>query len=218
MVITAGTNAVLHEYPVTSATSTVLTLSDDIGATNAAADIQGYYITVSFTGLEAGESFDSIATVRWYYSDNDALGWPLTWMSADGFAVRRNVDANNLDRPRFFRTFNIDGQTAWRFTPLPDQAYTCRGEVFTLFDKFSPSFLPIMRRFTLSKLLTSYDRHNEQLSREVQADIEELFPTFQDIGEADARMGITDVYGDASCFLGNGVPGLGRGPILGGPL
>lgn len=230
VVVTAGTNAVPREYPVTSATTTVLTLPDNIGATDGSADIQGYHVTVAYSGMAASEEFKSMVSVRWYYADDDALAWPLSWLDADAFAVRRNIDANNLDRPRFFRTFNVGSAVAWRFTPQPDQAYTCRGEVLvaqpaapttatatTLFDKFHPEFQSVMRRATLARVLTNHDRHNAQMSMEVKESIDDLFPTAQDIGDADSRMTVTDVYNDVGAMFG-GPYGMRSGGMLGGPL
>lgn len=231
VVVTGGTNAVAREYPVTSATTTVLTLPDNIGATDGATDITGFHVSVSYTGMESGESFDGMVSTRWVYTDQDGLGQDLMWLGVDGFAIRRNVDQNDTDRPRFFRTFLIGGAYAWRFTPQPDQAYTCRGEVYvlqpaapasatatTLFDKFTPEFLPTMRRKTLATLLTSYDRHNAQLAAEVDKSIDEMFPVAQDIGGAVLRMGVQDVYGDMDSLLGNGRSGWGGSQQLGGPL
>lgn len=214
--ITGGTNANLREYAVTSATTTVLTLPEAIGATDGATDIAGYVVTISFTGLESGETFDGIASTLWRYTSSGHEMEPLRWATADDFTVLRAYDGVTADQPRYFRTHDASGTAhAFRFSPPPDATYTLRGEVFTtipadpasatattLFDKFNPAFLPVLRDKQLASVLTAHGRHNPELTRAADDAIEDLFPTFQDPGEPDNRVGVTDVYGDTRYMSG----------------
>ena len=226
--ITDGTNAKLREYAVTSNTASVLTLVDDIGATDGSTDIDGFLVSVSFTGLEASETMDSVVVEKWFYTDSGHESDSLRWVSGDEFNVLRAADGTDVDRPRYYRNHASMGTAlAWRFTPPPDTTYTLRGEVLTvhpadpssatsttIFDKFDPSFLPVMRRMQLDRVLTNYGRTNRELHREVEDAVDTLFPTYQSPGDGENRMGTRDVYGDLESFPGPG----GYGRQLGGGI
>lgn len=218
--VTGGTSATApSEHVIASTTSTTITLASSLGsAASGSTDIAGFYYTIAFEGLESGESFDSIATTRFYYADSGHETECVTWLTADDFAKMRSLDAATADRPHYFRSHDGNGaSTVIALSPPPDTNYRLRGEVFVLqpaapasttatthYAKFASEFLPTMRRMQLDRVLTNYDRHNEALHREVMDEIETLFPAYQSAGDPPGRVGTVDVYADRAA-LGGGL-------------
>lgn len=218
--VTAGTGAnVPSDHSITSTTSTSVVLNSSLGSdANAQTDIAGFYVTVSFEGLEASESFDSIASGRFLYLDSGYEGEALTWLAADDFVKMRAWDSTYTGRPRYFRTYQVGSSvTAWGLSPPPDASYRLRGEVYiaqpaspsgatstTSFAKYASEFQAAMRRMQLDRVLTNYGRHDAALHAEVESEMEALFPIYQSAGEPASRIGTPDVYGDraiqASCY------------------
>jgi hypothetical protein len=213
--VTGGTGANKRDFPITSTTSTTIVLTQSLGSdANTQTDIAGFYYVVTFEGLQASESFDSIASTRFFYTGDDE--GELCWQSADDFAKNRAYDGTETGQPCCFRTHQPAATTtAFLLSPPPDASYTLRGEVFTLtpadpgsgtettmFDKFAAEFLPTMRRAQLDRVLTNYGRTNEQMHSEVTDEIERLLPEYQDPGSPDGEVGIRDVYEDRQAQSG----------------
>lgn len=222
--ITGGTGATLGEVPVASNTTTVLTLPN--GALGSAADgqtdIAGFLVTVSFSGLEASEEFDSVASVRWYYEDSGHEGEMMAWLDADEFSRARAADTSGTTggsgRPFYFRSHAIGTSHGWQFSPPPDASYTVRGEVLVRdpaspttaaaiateapFTKFASEFLPVIRRAVLAQVLTNYSRTSAALSAAVADEIEARFPIYQDAGSPEERGQAADVYNDIDYLRG----------------
>lgn len=223
--VTAGTGANARDFSIVSTTATTIVLADSIGAaSDAKTDIEGFYYTVTFEGLESGESFDSIASFRFYYTDVPYEGSPLAWLTSDDFAKIRAAQGATPGRPFYFRTEMVAPSTmAWFFSPIPDGDYAARGEVYVLapaaptsasatatMDKFAREFLPAMRKLVLARVLTAYNRHNQDLTREALDEVESLYPVYIDDGSQDARIGTLDIYGDQG-ELTNGRMRIGDG-------
>lgn len=228
--VTGGTGATVGEMPLTSNTTTVLTMPSSIGsAADGQTDIAGFVVVVSFTGLETGETFDSIASVRWYYADQGHEGETLTWLDADEFSRARSLDATTTRRPWFFRNQTIGPATGWQFSPPPDASYTVRGEVLVTtpaaptaagdgsataapFTRFATELLPFVRSAVLDRVLMNYGKTNEVLHEAVADEMESRFAIYQDAGAPEQRGGTSDVYNDLDHMQGAG------GNMLGGAM
>lgn len=224
--VTGGTGANdPSEHVIVSTTGTTIVLASSLGSdANTQTDIAGFYYTIGFEGLESGESFDSIASTRFYYTDSGHETETLSWLSVDDFARARSLDSDSTDRPRWFRNHDPSGNTtAILVSPPPDASYRVRGEVFTLqpaapasatatthYAKFANEFMPTMRRMQLDRVLTSYGRRDDAIHREVMDEIETLFPVYQSVGDPASRVGTLDVYKDRAA-LNNGNMMLGGG-------
>lgn len=216
-IVTSGTGATAGEYVVASSTATTIVLNTSLGSSaNGSSDIAGFYYVIDFIGLEASESFDALASVRWRYTDTSGLEQMMCYVDADDFASLRARDTTATGRPQYFRTHLASGSTtAWRLSPPPDASYKLRGEVITQrpaapgsasattsFAKFAQEYNPAMRRLQLSRLLTNSGRHSEALTREVSREIDTLFPVYQDAGDGSAYASVKDVYNDFNDMSG----------------
>lgn len=223
--ITAATSAdgtvMADEYTVNANTTTQITLNNSIisNGTDATA-VAGFYYTVDVNGLETSESFDSFATNYLHGLGTDGTSTQVRWCDGDNFAALRAESTIREGAPTAFRSVQI-GPTAHSllFWPVPNQSYQFRGEAVVrqpavpstasgTFSQFAAEFLPTMRRMVLARLLTSGGRPNAALNAEVNAEIESLFPGYQEVGSSDNRVEPTDVYGD--------IEDLGTGMNVGG--
>lgn len=225
--VTSGTGisgTEVRDHVITTTASTTITLDTDIGATDGATDIAGFYYVVSFQGMQASESFDSFVSGKLYYSDSSHETDELCWMGADDFARQRNIDGSNTGRPLYFRAHQTAASTtAFLLSPPPDDDYVLRGEVLTRqpadptsatgttgFDKFALEFMPTIRRLQLARVLTNHGRANEALTREAVDELESLLPAYQDVGSPATTPEAPDYYND--------VRDLNSGGIIGGAI
>lgn len=216
--LTGGTSANLGEYVAASTSSTTIVLTSSIGsAANGSTDIAGFYVTVSFGGLESGETFDSISTVKWAYTDASHEWDRLEWLDGDQFqearAINGTASETSYSRPRWFRNHAIGSTTAWQFSPPPDTDYTCRGEVLVTdptspvtaggttataapFTKFASEWGTFIRRKVLDQVKVNYGRGDDRLSDQVAEEVDTRFSNSQGAGAPEERGGVTDVYQD----------------------
>lgn len=224
VLIEAGTSAVKREFTCTATDNDSLTVASDIGADDAATDIAGKVVTVSFENIPAGESFDSVSSVRWYYVDADGRRAQLRWIDSDRFVSRKSGDGSGTARPMFYRTNRIGSSIVWNFAPFPDQDYFAIGEILIAtpanavsatdtkpFDALWAESHPTIKRAIYDRVLTNHGRHDTQIHREVLDEIEQLFPAYQDPGAGDNAMGVQDVYHDAARTMSGSAGHLGGG-------
>lgn len=226
VLIVDGTSAVTREFTVISATDDALVVASDIGADDAAADIEGRVMTISFENLPNGESYDSTASVRWYYSDRTGTDTQLRWSPADRFAEVKAAELlPSTGRPRFYRTSEIGTTDSWIMSPFPDKDYFLTGEIYiatptdptsaTDTDPFTALFkesLPWVKRATLDQVLTNHGKQDAAIHRGVVAELELMFPAYQDLGLPNRDQGVEDVNDD-TLFLKGGSEGFIGGPM-----
>jgi hypothetical protein len=223
--ITSGTgvsDAEIRDYVVGSSTSTTIVTDKDIGATDGATDIAGFYVAVTFDGMQASETFDAFASGKWFFEDDEGEGYELCWATAQDFAAHRAVN-RDAARPERFRAHQTSGTvTQVLFSPPPDADYVLRGEVIVKqasdpssttdtgpWDKFVSEFLPTIRRAVLASVLKNHGRENPSLSAEVNDEIESLLPQYQELGDPAKDTFPSDVYRDYDHLTDNGVMGGG---------
>lgn len=209
--LTGGTGATVGEYAIGSTTSTTMVLSSSIGsAADGQTDLAGFYVVPVFHGLNAGESLQAIASTRFIYTDSGHESDELLWLGADNYARSRAVNGSGTGRPRYFRAHQPSASAmVFVFSPPPDADYTVQGEVIVNraasptsttdtipFASFASEFMPGVRRAQLDRVLTNYGRTNAVLRKEVEIEMSENFPNYQDPGAPDTQEGITDVYRD----------------------
>jgi hypothetical protein len=223
--ITSGTGvsgAEVRDYVVASSTTTTITTDQDIGATDLASDIAGFYYVVTFDGMQASETFDAFATAKWYYEDAEGDGYHLCWLTADEFAERR-ASEDDTGRPEYFRAHQTSATvTQVLLSPPPDADYVLRGEVIVKqagdpssttdtgpWDKFVAEFLPTIRKAQYAAVLNGYERPNAVLNAQVNDEIESLLPQYQELGDPPKNTGAHDHYRDYDEFTSGGVLGGG---------
>lgn len=211
--LTAGTGVVVQDYAIASNTTTTLVLTSSIADSSGIVvdgTIAGFYVLPIYHGIGASEAFDSIATTTLVYTDASHEYEQLVWLSADDFAKSRASNATGTARPRYFRTHQPTSTgTIFLFSPPPDSDYTVMGEVIVkqaappssttdtaTFASFAAEFMPALRRAQLDRVLTNYGRTNDALHRQVADEMDGRFPDYQDPGDPDTRVGVTDVYHD----------------------
>lgn len=220
--VTGGTSANTGEYIEASKTSdNAITLVSSLSATAgnlSAGDITGYVVQVTMRGLDASETFDSIQSPAFYYTDTGYEACPCNWASPRDMAAMRSADGTNAARPRFFR-IEMYGQTiAWQLSPPPDTDYEMRGQVFVsqpakptavtdTFARFALECQPLIKRMTLCRTLTNAGRHDENLARECEDEAASLWPIATEAGAPELARGVTDVYGDIDRASQDGVLG-----------
>lgn len=211
--VTGGTGATLRDFVIASTTSTTIVLDTSLGSgADGSTDIAGFYYIVTFEGMQASESFDSIASGKFFYTDEPES--PLIWLDSTQFALALARDDDDSTapsgRPEYFRTHApTQGTTTFLFCPPPDDDYELRGEIVTVqptdpssttdttgFVKFAAEFGPTMRRLQLDKVLTNHGRHDPNLHRQVMDEVEALFSEYQDAGDPARRPFVKDMYGD----------------------
>lgn len=209
--ITGGTGATTGEYAVQSTTATTMVLSSSIGSSaDGQTDIAGFYVVPTYHGLNTGETIQSIANVRFNYTDAGNESQELVWITSDDYAKVRAIDNTGTGRPKWFRTHMPNSTTPiFCFSPPPDTDYTVFGEVLVNraasptsstdtvpFAMFAAEFMPGIRRAQLDRVLTNFGRTDHELHRQVTAEFEEDFPRYSDIGDPDTQEGVRDVYRD----------------------
>lgn len=216
--LTVGTNANLGEYTIASTTATTIVLSSSAGAAaNGSTDLVGFYVTVSYGGLEANEVFDSFSTVKWAYMDTSHEWDRMAWLDGDMFQEARAIEGTgaltSYGRPRWFRTHAIGSTSAYQFSPPPDTTYRLRGEVLVVdpsspvlaggttataspFTKFAAEWGATIRRKILDQVKVTYGRGDDRLSDSVSEEVESRFSDSAGAGAPEQRGGVTDVYQD----------------------
>lgn len=224
--VTDGTGATTGDYAVASTTSTTLVLTSSLGsAADGQTDIEGFYVTLTYDGLNASETVDQMLTTKFFYTDSGHESESLLWLDADEFAKARAADADGTGRPRYCRSHLTTSTVLMTlFSPPPDDDYSVRAEVLVRqkadptsttdaipFSSFAAEFMPGVRRMQLDRVLTNYSRTNTQLHKEVIEAIDTLFPQAQSAGEPASRVGVRDVYADRAdqaagqALLGEGI-------------
>ena len=211
---TSGTGIDDHEGGeaiISTTSSTVITLLHDIGVTNGSTDVAGFYVVVTFSGLQSGETVDQIANKELRYIDGGTSTCPLMWETADRFIDLRTHYGRTTGRPVGMRVHDVGDVHAFQFIPWPDDDYTLWCEVLTrqpsnpssttdttTFTAFCSEYQPAIRRAVLARVLTNHGRHDEALTAEVEDEWNRLFPDYQTPGEVSAARQRRDVYaGDA---------------------
>jgi hypothetical protein len=210
---TGGTGIDDHEGGeaiISTTSSTVITLLHDIGVTNGSTDVAGFYVVVTFSGLQSGETVDQIASKNLRYIDGGTETDPLMWETADRFIDLRTYYGRTTGRPVGLRVHDIGDVHAYQFIPWPDDDYTLWCEVLTRqaanptsttdtlpFTAFCTEYMPAIRRRVLAQVLTNHGRHDEALTAEVEDEWNRLFPDYQSPGEVSGARQRQDVYGDA---------------------
>jgi hypothetical protein len=223
--VTAGTNALKREFTIASKTANTVVFDADIGADDAAADIDVTIATISFENLASTESYDSTGSVRWLYTDVIGTRSQLRYTDADNFQEYKSEDETTTGRPQYYRTNRLGTRVTWQFTPFPDTDYFLVGEVFLArpsdassatdtapFDRLFSESLPWVKRATLDQVLTNHGMHDLNLHAQVQEEYELFFPAYQDPGRANRDVGIADVNRDTEHLRG-GVEGYIGGPM-----
>jgi hypothetical protein len=216
--ITDGTGVAdeeLRDYVIASSTTTTIVTDQDIGATDASTDIEGFYYVVTFDGMQASETFDAFASGKWFYEDTEGYGYDLSWLAAQDFAEHRSAN-RDTGRPEHFRAHQTSATvTQVLLSPPPDDDYVLRGEVIVKqasdpssttdtgpWDKFVAEFLPTIRKAQYAAILTGYERPNAVLNAQVADEIESLLPQYQELGDPPKDIDPLDHYRDYDRFGG----------------
>lgn len=220
----SGTGITACERVVASATaSTVVLTAAPLGVTGdlTTGDIKCIVVATLVDGLTSAETFHSVATREFCYSDSTGRGSTLTW-AKDGtqMSQRRAIDSDGTTtgRPTAFRFENNAALSnsakvdvfAWTHSPIPDTTYYASGEVYvkgptvtslsattTAMARFPAEFDHVIKDAVLAEVLR---HHGDPQGREMWADVEEeiktLLPQFCDVGVQDDDNGVRDVYQD----------------------
>lgn len=178
-------------------------------------------VTVS-SGLESGETIDSIASLVLRQTTSGYEGQAISWATAEVMDYLRTSDTNT-GVPTRFRVHGQTGSTLkWQFHPVPDGTYTARCEVLvrapavptsatstTEMANFTDEFLPRIRDLTLAHVLYSGRRMGRNEFEAVLSGLDSDLAGIQRLasGAEDAR--VRDHYGDpydlaGSTFFGGG--------------
>lgn len=231
--IISGAGVVLGEYQIASKTSDdAIMLAQDIATTPgnlATGDIAGSISLVEIRGTLAGESFDSTASRKFFYTDSAEYGPSvLKWLDATQMAEARTVYGSPTGRPKFFRTeVQPSDVVQVHLSPFPDASYTLRGSVWitgpgtpssatdtAVFAKFPTEFFTVIRDMVLARVLLNYGASDAERvwSRAVEQ-VERLLPVYTDQGTPSRLTAPLDVYNDRAYQMSNG-----SGPWGGGTL
>jgi len=214
-ILTGGTSVVKATYRVDSDTGNdddtlpLLETCSTTGGNLSGADITGVVVQIKFVGM-GGESFDSVASRMFQFTDTTNREGQLVWSEPDEFtSTAAHWGTNATGRPRIFRVEPSGSTFVWHLFPIPDQSYTTEGTVFisgpgtpanatatAVFDKFPSEFGSVIRRAVLARLLTTSGAEDAALTRSVENDIERMLPAFADTGRPDDEQSVRDVYGD----------------------
>lgn len=220
----SGTGIVACERIVVSATaSTVVLNTAPLGVSGdlTTGDIECVVVNTLVDGLTSSEKFAAVASREFVYSDATGPGCSLTW-SKDGttMSANRAWDAANVTtgRPSRFRFENNATGTgannadvfAWTHSPIPDQTYYAKGEVYvkgptvtTLaattaeMARFPAEFDHVIKDLVLAEVLRHYGAPEaRELSATAEKEVETLLPQFCDVGVQDDEQEVRDVYDD----------------------
>lgn len=217
-VLTGAADAVEGDYIVASKTSdNAIVLTTSIGAAaDGDTDVAVELTWVTFVGLGASETFDSIATRELYFENTSGSApVPMVWAGEDEMA-RAKASGSSGGRPQFFLTENRSGVVTWYFHPEPDATYSARGAVFisgpgtpanatetTVFDRFPTEMRPHLRDLVLGRVLSRHG-FDETVWMRAVGEVDALFKGFEDAGSPDDSPFPRDVYHDADYIGGLG--------------
>ena len=166
--------------------------------------------SVSMTGL-SGESFDSIASNRFYY-DGGNYGACLEWVDSSAAPALKAFHGADTGQPQYFRTEANGATVTWHLFPLPDAAYTLCGTVFvatpamtttaevaTAISKFPPEVATIIRDGVLARVLLQHNASDaDRMWTRFVEQVESFIPNYTDTGFPARQTGMGDVYADFS--------------------
>ena len=181
-------------------------------------------------GLSTTESFDSIASLKLWYTDTS--GSVCSWGNADVLGANLANANATAGRPGMFRMQKDVSGATWQFSPQPDQEYTVRGEVFiacpaipttstssTPFSAFPTDFNYILRDLVLSKIKQGFpdtEAEGRSLEARVMTQIEQLAPSYDGRGTPEAQQFVA--IGDADLISMSGNIGYGGNAYWGGGM
>lgn len=230
LMVTGGTGAQTAIYPIASKTSAnAIVLPTSLSNTNAdlaTGDITAVLFFLDFRGILSGETIDSVASRRFYYTTDPFTGGKLNWIDATGMDAAMAYHALNTGQPSLFRIENQPVQVrVWRLAPFPDQTYTLKGSVYvsgpgspssvsdtTIFDKFPTEFGVVIRDMVLARVLQANNTSDADRfwSRAIE-NVQLLLPTFVDNGSPARLTSTEDVYSDSTRLIGNSIMWGGAG-------
>lgn len=238
VLITDGTGATIGEYQVASKTSSdaiVLTASISTANANlATGDITAVMFFLDFRGLLANETFDAVASRRFYYQNTGGLMGSdrrLNWVDSTEMDAQKAYNSLAQGTPTTFRIENQPSDIrSWRLAPFPDNDYTLNGSVFVsgpgtpssvsdtaVFDKFPTEFGPIIRDMVLARLLQANNASDgDRFMARMEEKVQTLLPELVDKGPPTRLHSTEDVYRDERRMIGGnlvwgGSGGLGYG-------
>jgi len=231
VLLTAGTGVVLGEYQVASKTSDdAIILAQDIATVPgnlSTADIAGSIFVLEVRGTLAGESFDSTASRKFFYTDSATYGEnTLKWLDATEMNRSKTFFGTPTGRPEYFRTeIQPSDVIQFHLSPFPDQSYQLQGSVWvtgpgtpssatdtTVFSKFPSEFFTVIRDMVLARTLMNYGASDAERvwSRSVEQ-VERLLPIYTDQGTPSRITSPLDVYQDRQYQRGSGLGPWGIG-------
>lgn len=188
-----------------------------------------------------GETFHSIASREFFYSDTAATGFYRLKWARDGTSMAQirayKAATTATGRPSFFRIDNKSGTLTWTFDTTPDQTYTATGEVYvkgptltslaattTAMARFPDQFAHVIKDLVLAEVLDHLGDPDGKRFREgrLEDEITRLLPTFSSVGHVQDDQGVRDVYGDislirnANMYYGSWWGGNNTGDLGGG--
>lgn len=224
LLLSSGTGVVLAEYQIASKTSdNAIVLAQDIATTPgdlATGDIVGTIFIAEIRGTLSGESFDSTASRKFFYTDSANYGVnTLKWLDATQMDQAKTVFGTPTGRPQFFRTeIQPSDAVKLHLSPFPDDDYVLKGSVWVtgpgtpssatdtaVFDKFPSEFFTVIRDMVLARVLMNYGASDAERvwGRSVEQ-VERLLPIYTDQGTPSRMHGILDVYNDRAMQFGAG--------------
>jgi hypothetical protein len=221
VLITDGTNARTGEYIVAGRTSdNAIVLDTSLSATAGnltTGDIDGVLQIFSIEGMHSGETFDAVASRRFYY-DSEAVGARIDWLDSTDMAQTKAVNGLTTGRPRWFRWEKYSTEHSWHLSPFPDQSYTLRGAVSvagpgtlttnttldTAIARFPTDFGTVIRDMVLARVLLFFRASDgEGMWRRAIDQCDLLLPSYSDQGFATRQTSMEDVYGDYNSMVSN---------------
>jgi hypothetical protein len=225
ILISDGTGVIPGEYVITSRTSAnaiVLESSLSLAAGDlATGDIDGALCWVTFRGLAANETFDSVASRKWFFSGESASGGELIWTEPTQAAAIAARYGETQGIPVCYRTEPRGQAVTWLLYPFPDDDYTLRGAVYvagpgaftslatatTALERFPVEFGTAIRDMVLARVLKSYATSDASSfwSHAVEQ-VESLLPVYAETGQAakQYQAQTNDVYQDYNCLNDDG--------------
>lgn len=216
--VTSGTGATTGIYTVASQTSDdVITLVTSIGsAADTQTDIDFVTYAVTMRGLASNESFDSIASEKFFYEST--VSGELRWLDKGQGPAARAAWGSDTGQPVFFRTQPVAQSIVWHLYPIPDTTYNLYGTVYistplittlaeinTAIGLFPAEFGTVIRDAVFARVLEAHgasDAGQKWKRVEEQADI--LCPLYTDQGTPPKSQSVNDVYGDFNSLLSSG--------------
>lgn len=226
--VASGTGAVVDEYRVVTKTSNdAVILAQSISSTGAdlsTGDIAGTISIVEVRGTVSGETFDSVAS-RKFYSVNNSIGggYELVWVDATNMDMAKAYpwwygSSPSAGMPCYCRTETLPNDVfAWTLWPFPDASYQFKGSVYiagpgtpssatdtAVFQKFPAKFFPHIKELVLAKTLQDFATSDSELRySRVMENIERDLAEYVDMGTASHQTCMNDVYQDSQRTLGN---------------